>query len=160
MFQENKARQIFRQNEHFLSPDTDTYVCVSGGKKYSFCRKIWRALFSWNTRFEIPPFALLPTNYLKYIQLRKMQWNNNGIFFINVSTGSRLMQSILTICLNAHFVHPENMRKLCHFVMFSEGIEINIRKKYVKFEYGSNINTLFNPYLHNVEKWSKIPFLK
>ena len=24
-------------------------------------RKIWRALFSWNTRFEIRPFALLPT---------------------------------------------------------------------------------------------------
>ena len=26
-------------------------------------RKIWRALLSCNTRFEIPPFALLPTNY-------------------------------------------------------------------------------------------------
>ena len=25
-------------------------------------RKIWRALFSWNTRLEIYPFALLPTN--------------------------------------------------------------------------------------------------
>ena len=25
-------------------------------------RKIWRALFSWNTRFEIRHFALLPTN--------------------------------------------------------------------------------------------------
>ena len=29
----NKARQIFRKNEHFLSPDTHTYV--SGGKKCS-----------------------------------------------------------------------------------------------------------------------------
>ena len=27
-------------------------------------RKIWRALFSWNTRFEIRPFALLPKNCL------------------------------------------------------------------------------------------------
>ena len=26
-----------------------------------FCRLIWRALFSWNTRFEIHPFALLLT---------------------------------------------------------------------------------------------------
>ena len=26
-------------------------------------RKIWRTLFSWNTRFEIHPFALLPTKY-------------------------------------------------------------------------------------------------
>ena len=27
-------------------------------------RKIWRALFIWNTRSEIRPFALLPTNYI------------------------------------------------------------------------------------------------
>ena len=27
-------------------------------------RKIWRALFSWNTRFEIRSFALLPTKYV------------------------------------------------------------------------------------------------
>ena len=26
-------------------------------------RKIWRALFSWNTSFKIRSFALLPTNY-------------------------------------------------------------------------------------------------
>ena len=26
-------------------------------------RKIWRALFSWNTRSEIRPFALIPTNF-------------------------------------------------------------------------------------------------
>ena len=26
-------------------------------------RKIWGALFSWNTRFEIRSFALLPTNW-------------------------------------------------------------------------------------------------
>ena len=26
VFQENKARQIFRKNEHFLPPDTHTYV--------------------------------------------------------------------------------------------------------------------------------------
>ena len=26
-------------------------------------RKIWRALFSWTTGFEIRPFALLPTKY-------------------------------------------------------------------------------------------------
>ena len=38
-----------------------TYVCVSGVKMSVF-RKIWRALFSWNTRFEICPFTLLPTN--------------------------------------------------------------------------------------------------
>ena len=26
-------------------------------------QKIWHALFSWNTRFEIRPFTLLPTKY-------------------------------------------------------------------------------------------------
>ena len=26
-------------------------------------RKIWRALFSWSTHFEIHPFVLLPTDY-------------------------------------------------------------------------------------------------
>ena len=42
MFQENKARQIFRKNEDFLPPDTYTYVCVQGlrrGKKCSFFGK-------------------------------------------------------------------------------------------------------------------------
>ena len=67
VFQENKALQIFRKNEHFLPPDTLTYVCVSGGKKCSFLRKIWRALFSWNTRFEIHPF--LP--YYRRYELRE-----------------------------------------------------------------------------------------
>ena len=28
VLQENKARQIFQKNEHFLSPDTLTYVWV------------------------------------------------------------------------------------------------------------------------------------
>ena len=32
-------------------------------------RKIWRALFPWNTRFEIRPFALLPTIKAKALNL-------------------------------------------------------------------------------------------
>ena len=32
-------------------------------------RKIWRALFSSNNRFEIPPFALLPTKLCKTFQI-------------------------------------------------------------------------------------------
>ena len=35
---------------------------VSRGKKCSLFWKTWRALFSCNTRFEIPPFVLLPTS--------------------------------------------------------------------------------------------------
>ena len=38
----------------------ETYVCISGSKKCSFFRKIWRALFSCYLSFEIRPFALLP----------------------------------------------------------------------------------------------------
>ena len=37
-------------------------MCISGGKKCSFFKKF--GLFSWNTRFEIRPFALLPTKWL------------------------------------------------------------------------------------------------
>ena len=34
--------------------------------KYVCFWKIWRGLFSWNTLFEIRPFALLPTNNKKW----------------------------------------------------------------------------------------------
>ena len=47
------------KNEYSILPDTRTHVCVSGGKKSFFFRKIWRALFSCNTRFEVRPFTLL-----------------------------------------------------------------------------------------------------
>ena len=39
VLQEDKARQIFRKKKHFLTPDTHTYVCVSGGKKGLFFGK-------------------------------------------------------------------------------------------------------------------------
>ena len=35
-------------------------------EKTNIFRKIWRALFSSNTRFAIRPFALLPTNYVLF----------------------------------------------------------------------------------------------
>ena len=35
-------------------------------------RKIWRALFSWNTRFEIRPFVLLPTNVASFYLLNPL----------------------------------------------------------------------------------------
>ena len=60
VFQENKAHQIFQKKEHFLPPVTHKYSCVSRGKNVRFS-EIWHVLFSWNTRFEIRPFALLPT---------------------------------------------------------------------------------------------------
>ena len=46
------------KNKHFLSPDTYTYVCVSGVQKRLFSRKIWRALFFVET--PVLRFTLLP----------------------------------------------------------------------------------------------------
>ena len=60
VFQENRACQIFRKT-NISYPDMHTYVRVSGCKKSLFFQKVCRALFSWNTRFEIRLFVLLPT---------------------------------------------------------------------------------------------------
>ena len=54
----------------FLPRNTHTYVCVSGGMKCLFFRKfdvLWKTysenFASCNTRSEICPFTLLPTNW-------------------------------------------------------------------------------------------------
>ena len=39
-------------------------------------RKVWRTLFSWNTRFEIRPFALLPT----YCSLQRKRFKDYYYF--------------------------------------------------------------------------------
>ena len=39
-------------------------------------RKTWRALFSWSTRFEICPFALLPMSYV--IKCFRKVWMNSS----------------------------------------------------------------------------------
>ena len=80
VFQEKKARQIFRKNEHFLSSDTHTYV-----------RKIWRALFSWNTRFDpFCPFALLLATCVWTVSGNKF-WT---VFFIDFTIFSQFFLSI------------------------------------------------------------------
>ena len=50
----------FPKKELFLPPQTYTYVCVSGGKKCSFFGQFGELC---NIRFEIRPFASLPTTY-------------------------------------------------------------------------------------------------
>ena len=44
--QEKQNTPNFPKNEHFLPPDTHTYVCVSGGKKPSFFGKFGVLCFS------------------------------------------------------------------------------------------------------------------
>ena len=57
----------FPKNEHFLSPDTQTYVFVSGGKKCSFFGKFCVLCFLVTS---ILRFALLPY-HRRYEKLRK-----------------------------------------------------------------------------------------
>ena len=51
-----QSKPNFARNEHFLPPDTHTYVCVSGGKKCSFFGKIGVLCF---LKTPVLRFALL-----------------------------------------------------------------------------------------------------
>ena len=83
MFQENKTCQIFRK------------INISY-PLFDF-RKIWRALFPWNIRFKIRPFALLPTNSHKFtiaiaIKTNIGNYNNNS----NFQCQCRYLRRVLT----------------------------------------------------------------
>ena len=57
----------YKKTKHAKFSEKRTFhvqaVCMSGGQKCLLFWKIWRDLFSCNTRFEICPFALLPKSY-------------------------------------------------------------------------------------------------
>ena len=90
---QNGESQNFPKNENFLPPDTHTYVCVSGDKKCSFFRKIWRALFSWNTHFEIRLFALLPTKWKVMSHLKPMfHLYRKSVYWIAVQSNAVWME--------------------------------------------------------------------
>ena len=77
----HKFTDDFRGLSHFSLRNTSVIrqkgesqnlrVHISGYKMFVF-RNIWRALFSWNTRFEICLFALLPTNVKSEILRQSM----------------------------------------------------------------------------------------
>ena len=52
-----EGTSYFPENEYFVPHDMHTYVCVTGGKKCSFFRKTWPALFSCYLRFGSRPFS-------------------------------------------------------------------------------------------------------
>ena len=60
VFQENKARQIFRKTNISYPMILTRTFASQGVKKCSFFGK-FSALFSWNTSFKFRPFALSPT---------------------------------------------------------------------------------------------------
>ena len=62
----------FSTEQTWLTPwYTHVHVRIRKWNMFVF-RKIWCTLFSWNTRFEICPFALLPTKYWKDIFDKRM----------------------------------------------------------------------------------------
>ena len=66
VFQENKARQIFQKTPNISYPLIRTYMCVSGGKKYSFFGKFGVFCFLETLALR---FALLPY-YQRYYVLK------------------------------------------------------------------------------------------
>ena len=54
----------FKKTKHTKFSEKRRFLthCVYQGVRNVRFLKIWRALFSWNTRFEIRPFVLLPTH--------------------------------------------------------------------------------------------------
>ena len=121
MFQENKARQIFGKTD-ISYPLIRTRTCTYQGVRmfvFRNFRKIWHALFSWNTHFEIRPFALLPTIYpdLDYIDVQpkfsvtsKMEGfaaivNAKGQKLFLLSSTSWMFVGFLTILLLQWYNH-------------------------------------------------------
>ena len=90
VFQENKARQIFPENEHFLLPDTHTWralcvcVCESGGKSCSFFGKFGVLCFPETL---VSRFAVLP-HYRRnglLVQICNQIYKSKIIFKINLN---------------------------------------------------------------------------
>ena len=65
----------FPENAHFSPPDTHTYVCVSGGKKYSFFEKLGVLCFL-EIHFSDLPFCLKKLRFdgkkLRFSQIIKV----------------------------------------------------------------------------------------
>ena len=79
-----QSTPYFPKNKHFLPTDTCTYVCVSGGKKCSFFRKMWPAVFSCYLRFEICLF-----DYRRCLLL----WKTFGFKLFSISTAKNTVIS-------------------------------------------------------------------
>ena len=57
--------RFFKKTKHVKFSEKRTFLT----KEMFVFLKIWRALFSWNTRFEIRSFALLPARITKFIRV-------------------------------------------------------------------------------------------
>ena len=100
-------------------------------------QKIWRALFYWNTRFEIRHFALLPTKYFSLFHIHLCYgFYNIHIFcfsfwkyvvFLTVFTYRYLRQSSLWTCVKilCYKGHQENSpRKIPIYEIAPENVHV------------------------------------
>ena len=140
MFQENKARQISRKTNIF--------------------RKIWRALFSWNTRFEIHPFALSPTkcsnlfmiitliahgmiiksglSHVKRNQVLQIKPENNVKYFLQLFWDSKESDDHIEI-LNCDWNRSKLHTKIC--LSFKSNFKVQI------FFTENNVSLFFHSFL-------------
>ena len=58
---ENLKTGITRKHAKFFRKTNISYPLIAHGIRKNCCQKIWRALFSCNSRFEILTFVILPT---------------------------------------------------------------------------------------------------
>ena len=106
-------------------------------------RKIWRALFSCNTRFEIRPFALLPTDYLflvgsllrhfKLIQIGNHKNKSKETLDYNCALSNKakcmeILIAVLKLDSRLHFVYIQGLSPTCSIgFLFTASISILIQ---------------------------------
>ena len=102
VLQEGKASQISPKT-NISYPLIRTRTCAyQGGEKCLFFGKIWRPLFSYNTCFEIRPYALWPTKCCQWLS-RKLVVLMSVFFRVSLvgSVFSRLVGFTTAILLTA-----------------------------------------------------------
>ena len=106
VFARNRSMPNFPKKEHFLPPDTHTYVCVSGGKKCSFFEK-FAVLCLLET--SVLRFALL--SYYRGIgifgwPLAYSSKNDNNFVPIQKPNQNFDKKNTFAPCVRVHLVHP------------------------------------------------------
>ena len=146
-------------------------MCVSRGKKWFIFRKIWHALFSCQLRFEIRPFALLPTyytwitpfycpysitvgkNWLTYVSesSRKISVFVQNLF--KISQARSMLAPLLLIFFHRIFTLVKvksklNRTKRFYFHLYLEKFSSHFVKKiHLRWQLNSSLN-----FVHNIKR--------
>ena len=87
-------------------------------------RKIWRALFSYNTRFEIRPFALLPLNSKKSLGQNFQRQRTCLLIKEIILLANNLQKKINPVHANVPFLYPLKTQKTFGFSDVLGGIKM------------------------------------